>query len=65
MEDKRTGAPYFVARVELETGDDRETDRAALQAGMRAEILLVTGQRTLLDQILDPVMRNLNRVFHG
>jgi len=37
----------------------------ALHPGMRAEILLLTGQRTLLDQIIDPLMRNIHRAFHG
>jgi hypothetical protein len=32
---------------------------------MRAEILLVTGQRTLIDQIVEPVVRNINRAFRG
>ncbi len=27
--------------------------------------LLLTGQRTLLDQLLDPLMKNINRAFRG
>ncbi len=65
VEDKRTGHPYFVARVELEEPHHEIAQRVAIQAGMRAEILLVTGQRTLLDQLIDPVMRNINRAFRG
>ncbi len=41
------------------------TKRMALQPGMRAEILLMTGQRTLLDQLIDPLMRNVQKAFHG
>jgi RND family efflux transporter MFP subunit len=66
MEDKRTGQPYFSARVELEDGAPQTSGSAsALQAGMRSEILLVTGQRTLLDQLIEPVLRNVNRAFRG
>ncbi|MEW5962281.1 MAG: HlyD family efflux transporter periplasmic adaptor subunit [Pseudomonadota bacterium] len=65
VEDKRTGQPYFVARVELDEPRARIAERMALQAGMRSEILLLTGQRTLLDQLLDPLMRNVNRAFRG
>lgn len=65
MEDKRSGQPYFVARVELEEPHTEIAKRVAIHAGMRAEILLVTGQRTLLDQLIDPVMRNINRAFRG
>lgn len=65
VEDKRTGQPYFLARVELE---GRPADVAAaqeLRPGMRAEVLLLTGQRTLLDQFVDPLMRNIHRAFRG
>lgn len=66
MEDKRTGQPYFTARVELEKATaDLVQSGAVLQAGMRSEVLLVTGQRTLLDQLIEPVVRNINRAFRG
>jgi len=65
IEDKRTGSPYFIARIELEESRARIEERLPLQAGMRSEILLMTGQRTLLDQLIDPLMRNVNRAFRG
>lgn len=65
VEDRRSGAAYFVARVELEDERSEIAKRMALHPGMRAEILLLTGQRTLLDQIIDPLMRNIHRAFHG
>lgn len=65
VEDKRTGAPYFLARVELEDSRASIEERIPLQAGMRSEILLMTGQRTLLDQLIDPLMRNVNRAFRS
>jgi RND family efflux transporter MFP subunit len=65
VEDKRTGAPYFVARVELAETRSQIAKRMTLLPGMRAEILLQTGERTLLDQVVDPLMRNINRAFRG
>lgn len=65
VEDKRTGQPYFVARVELDEPRAAIAERMALQAGMRSEVLLMTGQRTLLDQLLDPLMKNVKRAFRG
>ena len=65
IEDKRTGAPYFLARVELEESRADIGKRMTMLPGMRAEILLLTGERTLLDQILDPLMRNMKHAFHG
>jgi multidrug efflux pump subunit AcrA (membrane-fusion protein) len=65
VEDKRTGAAHFLARIELDEAGAEIAKRMALHPGMRAEILLMTGQRTLLDQIIDPLMRNIHRAFHG
>lgn len=65
VEDKRSGAPYFIARVELEGSRAELAQRVTLRAGMRAEMVLLTGRRTLLDQLLDPMLRNINRAFRG
>jgi multidrug efflux pump subunit AcrA (membrane-fusion protein) len=65
VEDKRTGAPYFLARIELSMPEGGAQVPAKLQPGMRAEVLLLTGQRTLLDQLIDPLMRNVHKAFHG
>lgn len=63
VEDKRTGVPHYVARVELEETRAEIAKRVTLHPGMRAEILVVTGERTLLDQLIDPILRNINRAF--
>ncbi len=65
VEDKRTGAPYYVARVELDEPRAALARQMTLLPGMRSEILLLTGQRTLLDQLVDPLMRNITRAFRG
>lgn len=65
VEDKRTGAVHFVARIEIEEPRTALADRFKLYPGMRTEILLMTGQRRLLDQILDPLLRNMNRAFRA
>lgn len=65
VEDRRTGAAHFVARVELSEARSEIEKRIKLQPGMRSEVLLMTGERTLLDQLVDPLMRNINRAFRG
>lgn len=65
VEDKRTGTPHFIARVELAESRAEISKRISLQPGMRSEVLLLTGERTLLDQLVDPLMRNINRAFRG
>jgi HlyD family type I secretion membrane fusion protein len=63
VEDKRTAAPYFVARIEIEGARDNVEKRVQLHPGMRAEILLLTGESTMLERLLDPLYRNVNRAF--
>lgn len=65
VEDARSGNAFFIARVELDEKPAELSQRLALHPGMRAEMVLLTGERTLLDQLLDPLMRNLNRAFRG
>ncbi len=65
VEDKRTGSSYYIARVELNETIEEIAKSVQLHPGMRTEILLLTGKRTLLDQLIDPLMRNLNRAFRG
>lgn len=63
VDDKRTGAAYFTARVELDQQPSASAPSTMIHPGMRAEILLLTGQSTLLDRLLDPMMRNITRAF--
>jgi len=63
VEDERNGTRHFLARVELKDPPAEIARSVQLMPGMRAEILLLTGQRTLLDQLLDPLVRNVNRAF--
>lgn len=65
IEDRRTGATYFSARVELDDNRTALAEKTTLQPGMRSDVLLMTGERTLLDQLLDPLMRNINKAFQG
>ncbi len=65
VEDKRSGVVYFVARIELAETRSEIAKRFTLHPGQRAEILLLTGERTLLDQFLDPLIRNINRAFRA
>lgn len=65
VEDSRTGQSYFIARIELDEAPADLARRLSLHPGMRAEMILLTGERTLLDQLVDPLMRNINRAFRG
>lgn len=66
--DERTGAPYFLVRVEVPPDElKRITDLTsvdvALVAGMPAEMMIVTGKRTVVDYLLKPFTDSLRRSF--
>lgn len=54
LTDERTGQPYYLARVQVtEAGGHKLGDRK-LQPGMPADVLIKTGQRTMLQYLLQP-----------
>ncbi|NBB82938.1 MAG: HlyD family type I secretion periplasmic adaptor subunit [Alphaproteobacteria bacterium] len=64
LTDEQTGESYYSARVAV----DRERlaalpDGVALSAGMPAEVLIMTGERTALAYILQPFLDSLRRSF--
>ena len=65
IEDKRSGLQFFSARIELAESREDLAKEQRIHPGQRAEILVVTGARTLLDQLLDPVLRSVNRAFRS
>lgn len=63
--DERTGAPYFECRVEL-TPAGVETlaqSNLRLQPGIPADVIIKTGERTMLQYITQPLSNALARVF--
>jgi HlyD family type I secretion membrane fusion protein len=65
LNDERTGAPYYLAKIEL-TGDLKEAlDGAPLRAGMPAEVMIRTGSRTVLEYAFRPLTASLDRSFRS
>jgi len=58
--DKQTGQAYYTARVVLAKGARLPKDKP-LYPGMPAEVLIVTGERTALSYLFEPITRSLNR----
>ena len=63
IEDKHTGQPQYLVRVVLKDSREQIEQRVRLHAGMRTEILIVKGTTTVLDSLLDPVLRSLERAY--
>lgn len=63
LTDERTGEPYFLAKVKVDMADLSNLHDVKLSPGMPAEVMILTGEHTLLDYLLAPVRDSLNRGF--
>lgn len=61
ISDERTGASYYLARIELTEDPGPALDGGALYPGMPAEVMIVTGSRTALEYFLEPLTRTIER----
>ena len=60
--DERIGTPFYEARIELDPDQPALRD-LALQPGMPAEVMIVTGKRTPLDYLLKPIVTSFGRAL--
>ncbi|RUU06548.1 HlyD family type I secretion periplasmic adaptor subunit [Mesorhizobium sp. USDA-HM6] len=63
LTDEKTGEPYFLGKVKVDTADLAELHDVRLSPGMPAEVMILTGEHTLLDYMLAPVQASLTRTF--
>ncbi|MEO0608603.1 MAG: HlyD family type I secretion periplasmic adaptor subunit [Pseudomonadota bacterium] len=66
--DEITGAPYFKVSVEVDSAQLAQLEETldltlTLSPGMPAEVLLVTGERTLLQYLWDPLGSSVDQAF--
>ncbi len=57
------GESYYLARVKLGAAQAGADAGAELCPGMQAEVMIVTGARSALDYLLEPLMKSFNRAF--
>ena len=55
MGDPRLNEAFFLARIEIPSDEQKKLDGVKLTAGMPADVLIKTGERTALDYILKPM----------
>ena len=60
--DPVTGAPYYEARIALDAEQPELAD-LKLQPGMPAEVMIVTGERTALEYLLEPIVASFGRAL--
>jgi HlyD family type I secretion membrane fusion protein len=59
--DQRTGTPFYLVRVLLD--DAFKTQHTELVPGMGADVFILTGRRTPLQYLADPILRTAERGF--
>ena len=62
FEDDQSGESYYEATIEL-NAESLAASGAQLYTGMPVEAMIVTGERTALDYIAEPIFASANRAF--
>ena len=64
LEDERDGQHYFLAKVVIDPDELAQLDEGLeLSPGMPASVMIVTGERTVLDYLLRPFVESLTKTF--
>lgn len=64
LTDANTGEPYYEAHINIPDAEiGRLNDNEKLVAGMPAEVIVVTGERTVLDYLLQPLAQSFRRAW--
>ncbi len=59
----RTGEAYFLAKVEVKPEDLANLDEVRLVPGMPADVMILDDEQTLIDYLLSPILRSMDRSF--
>ncbi|WP_224502312.1 HlyD family type I secretion periplasmic adaptor subunit [Celeribacter litoreus] len=59
----RTGAAYFLAKVELDPAILETVDDIRMVPGMPAEVMILDADRTLFEYLFNPIVQSMNRSF--
>lgn len=57
--DPRTGAPFYLGRIAITPEGRKQLGKHEMQAGMPAEVVFRTGERTVLTYLLHPFLQRL------
>lgn len=61
LTDQRSGAPYYSARIQITANGEEELKRHKItpQPGMQTDVVIITGERTVLQYLLRPLLSRL------
>lgn len=61
--DERTGEGYFLAKIVVDSAEFAKLRDVRLSPGMPADVMILTGEHTLLDYFIAPLRDSLTRSF--
>jgi HlyD family secretion protein len=64
LEDKRTGEPYFIARIAVDAGELKRLETVKLHPGMPAEVSVIVEARRAITYFIEPITARLDRSFN-
>lgn len=59
--DERTGQPYYVAQIKINDSEMRKLSDLKMLPGMPAEVMIRVGSRSMVDYLMEPLLRTLRR----
>jgi protease secretion system membrane fusion protein len=59
LTDEQTGVSYYLARVSVTEEGVKKLGKRQLQAGMPVEVIIITGERTMLTYLLHPLLKRI------
>lgn len=63
LTDPRTDMPYYLGRVTVNASEMHKLGKHSLQPGMPADVVIKTGERTLMNYLTKPLMKRMDAAF--
>jgi len=63
MQDQQTGMSFYTANVEINDEEMKKLKDNKLYPGMPADVLIVTGSRSLMNYFISPIKSSMNKSF--
>ncbi len=63
LTDPKTQVPYYLATIELTEDPTVVLNNTPIYPGMQATIMIITGDRTAMEYLTDPILRRFTRAF--
>lgn len=61
--DEAARSSYYRARIEIDSDELRKVERGLLVPGMQAQVDIVSGKRSAMRYLFDPILDNIERAF--